>query len=280
MVASQWVPASFSLLAVLFWGTSDFVGGYAVRRAPVFIFTTIAHASAAALMVSLALFHHANLPSRNALQWSLAAGVFAGLALALFYRALAAGKMGLTTPVTAVLSAGIPAVVVMSRQGVPGLIPLTGFALAGIGIWLISRPENDSRPEGLWLAVLSGIGFAGYFLCIKQAGPGSVLWIAGSSRVCSLAVTGLIVAFGGKLPVIARSSVAWATFAGFIDVSGSAFFVRAAQTGRLDSVVVISSLYPAITVLLARILLKEHLSRWKAAGMLASLAAVPMIALQ
>ncbi len=71
-----------------------------------------------------------------------------------------------------------------------------------------------------------------------------------------------------------------AILTGCIDVSGSALFVRAMQTGRLDSVVVLSSLYPAVTVLLARFVVQEHLPRWKAVGMLAALAAVPMIALR
>jgi drug/metabolite transporter (DMT)-like permease len=66
-------------------------------------------------------------------------------------------------------------------------------------------------------------------------------------------------------------------FAGFCDVSASAFFIYASQRGRLDEAVVITSLYPAVTVLLARIFLKEHFSRWKFIGLLAALAAVPMI---
>jgi len=72
--------------------------------------------------------------------------------------------------------------------------------------------------------------------------------------------------------------VVWGVVTGFLDISGSAFFIRASQAGRLDTAVVISSLYPAITVLLARLVLKEHFSHWKLAGMLAALVAVPMIA--
>jgi drug/metabolite transporter (DMT)-like permease len=128
--------------------------------------------------------------------------------------------------------------------------------------------------------LLSGIGFAGYFLCIRQAGSGSPLWIAGLSRSCSFFLTGAIVVLAGKIPSISRPDIRMAIFTGCIDVSGSALFVRAMQTGRLDSVVVLSSLYPAVTVLLARFVLKEHLPRWKAVGMLAALAAVPMIALR
>jgi len=271
--------AGFSLAAALFWGTSDFVGGYAVRRANAYQFTTVAHVTGSLLMILLALWQHAALPSRQAVGWSLAAGSFAGLALAAFYNSLATGKMGLTAPVAAVLSAAIPAVVGMSTEGMPGPLPVMGFLLAAAGIWLISRPESGGRPEGLGMAVLAGLGFALYFLCTKRAGTGSALWIAGLSRACSFAVTSVVVVVGRQWQRISRSSLAWAVLAGSIDVSGSWLFVRGLQSGRLDSAVVLSSLYPAITVLLAWLLLREHFSRWRTLGMLATLAAVPMIAL-
>ncbi len=278
--SSQVVPTGFSLAAMLCWGTSDFTGGYAVRRAPAFLFTTITHASGASLMLSLALLNHAPFPNRTTLAWSLLSGALAGISLAVFYRALATSKMGITTPVVAVISAAIPAVVGMATEGAPGPLTIVGFALAGIGIWIITRPDDGARPEGLGLALVSGIGFAGYFLCIKQAGSGSSLWIAGLSRACSFVLTGAIVLLASKIPRISRPDIGLGVFAGCIDVTGSALFVRAMQTGRLDSVVVVSSLYPAVTVLLARFVLKEHLPPWKAFGVCAALVAVPMIALR
>lgn len=277
---SQIGPAGLSLGAGLFWGTSDFVGGYAVRRTNAFLFTMITHAAGTLLMVSLALLHHSAFPSRTTAAWAVAAGIIAGTALAVFYQALAVGRMGLTTPVAAVLSAAIPAVIGMITEGLPGFVPVAGFLLAGTGLWLISRPEDGIRPQGLGLALLAGVLFAGYFLCIKRAGEGSALWIAGISRACSFVVTAVIVFSGGKFRGITPKSIGLAAFAGCVDVSGSVLFVRAAQTGRLDTVVVLSSLYPAVTVVLAWLLLREHFSRWKAIGMVAAIAAVPMIALQ
>jgi drug/metabolite transporter (DMT)-like permease len=277
---SPFTAAGFSLGAASFWGVSDFTGGYAVRRVDAFLFATLTHASGTLLMVLLARLHGSPFPSASSLAWSLAAGALAGIALAVFYGALAAGKMGLTTPIAAVLSAGIPAAVGMMREGLPGDLPVLGFALAGAGIWLISRSEDGGRPTGLGLAVLAGLGFAGYFLCIKQAGAGSALWIAGLSRASSFVVTGIVVIVGGHSQKMLASSVALGLFAGCVDVCGSWLFVRAMQSGRLDSTVVLSSLYPAVTVLLAALLLKERFSRWKTLGMVATLLAVPMIALQ
>lgn len=274
------VPTGFSLGAIFSWGTSDFLGGYAARRANAFVLTTVAHASGLLLMIALAVTNHSAYPSRSEVAWALAAGLSGGAALAIFYRALAAGKMGLTAPVAAVLGAAIPTAFNIATDGPPGIVPSAGFILAGIGILLISRTEGNTQTDGIGLAVLAGIGFAGFFICIKQAGNGSALWVSAVSRLGSLVLTGVIVLLGRNAREITRSGVCFGVLAGCLDTGGSALFVRASQTGRLDTAVVLVSLYPAVTVLLARLLLKEHFTRWKALGMVAALLAVPMIAWQ
>jgi len=275
----QLVAAGYSLTAVLMWGLSDFLGGYAARRANAFVLTTVAHLSGLLLVTGIAAGQQAPWPSTHGVRWSIAAGLCGGAALAIFYRSLAAGKMGLTAPVAAVLGAGIPAVFGIATEGFPGAGPVAGFALAGIGIWLISRTEDSARPEGIGLAALAGVGFAGFYLCVKQAGDASALWVAASARAASLALTAGIVLLGRDRH-ISRQVVGWAMLAGILDTMGSVLFVHASQMGRLDSAVVLSSLYPAVTALLARLILKEHLTRWKTFGMLAALAAVPLIAVR
>ena len=272
------LSTTFSLGAVFSWGTSDFLGGYAARRSNAFLLTTVAHASGLVLMLVLAFGHHSAYPSHRATAWAVGAGLSGGAALAIFYRALATGKMGLTAPVAAVLGAAIPTGINLLSEGSPGILPVAGFILAGIGILLISRNEEDVPTDGIGLAVISGIGFAGFFLCTKQAGNASALWIAVFTRLGSLVLTGAIVLAMRQTRDISRAGVGFGVLAGCLDTGGSALFVRASQTGRLDTAVVLVSLYPAITVLLARFFLGEHFSRWKAVGMVAALLAVPMIA--
>jgi drug/metabolite transporter (DMT)-like permease len=249
------------------------------RRANAFLFTAIVHISGMVVMGTLALITHAPFPGNASLVWSLIAGAVGGTALALFYRSLASGNMGLVAPVAAVVGAAIPTIVTAFTEGFPGYRHALGFVVAGIGVWLISRAEGDTgRPEGLGMAVLAGIGFAGFYLCIHQAGDASALWAAACSRVGSLLVTGAIVLFGRYLRPVPAPVLGIAMVAGTLDITGSAVFIRAAQIGRLDDAVVLSSLYPAVTVLLARIFLNEHFSRARTIGMVAALAAVPMIA--
>jgi uncharacterized membrane protein len=278
-VAAQYIPAAYSLTAVALWGTSDFLGGVGARRANAFLFTAIVHLSGMVAIGALALITHAPFPATASLLWSLLAGSLGGLSLVFFYRALSRGNMGLVAPVAAVLSAAIPTLITAFAEGFPGTRHVLGFIIAGIGVWLISRNETGAgRPEGIGVAVLAGTGFAGFYLCIHQAGNGSALWVAACSRLASFVITAAIVLVGRRLHALPPPVLTIAMIVGILDISGSLAFIHASQIGRLDAAVVLSSLYPAITVLLARIFLHEHFSRARTVGMVAALAAVPMIA--
>jgi len=276
----QFVSAAYGVAAVVAWGTSDFLGGYATRRANAFLFTTFVNIGGLLLVGTLATASHATFPTSRGVAWVLAGGIAGGAALAVFYRALSSGRMGLTAPVAAVLGAAIPTLFSMVTEGLPGPIPILGFVVAATGLWLITRAEDGSTPEGIGLAVLAGIGFAGFYLCIHQAGEASAFWIASLTRAGGLIITALIVLLQRNFRDITPAGVRWGVLTGCIDSLGTMLFVRASQTGRLDEAVVISSLYPAVTLLLARIVLKEHFTRWRFVGLLAALAAVPMIAAQ
>jgi drug/metabolite transporter (DMT)-like permease len=309
---TQFAPAAYSVTAVLLWGVADFAGGYGSRRANAFTLTAFSHLCAFALMLTIAIAQHASFPSRASVLWALLAGSIGGFSLALFYRALAAGQMGLTAPIAGLMGAAIPALADIAMEGAPRRWTIAGFVLAIVAIWLITRPEqaqasgirrpasgldapgscpalesegrepqreNDASgyPKGVGMAALAGVGFAAFYLCIHQA-HGSAAWIAVFSRVGSLATTAATVAATRAPLALDPPRAALGMLAGFLDITASALFIFASQRGRLDEAVVITSLYPAVTVLLARLVLKEHFSRWKLVGLLAALAAVPLIA--
>jgi len=309
---TQFAPAAGSVGAFLFWGASDFAGGYGSRRANAFTLTAFSHICAFALMFGLALAHGGAFPSRSSILWALVAGSVGGFSLALFYRALASGQMGLIAPIAALMGAAIPALADIAMEGAPRRWTVVGFALAIVAIWLITRPEpapglrspasapeaaqadpeagsrkaeagcrkteaESRRPKGVALAALAGVGFAGFYLCIHQA-HGSATWLAAVSRIGSFTATALAVIATRAPLTLDRPRAALGMLAGVLDISASALFIFANQRGRLDEAVVITSLYPAVTVLLARLVLKEHFSRWRFVGLLAALAAVPLIA--
>lgn len=275
----QFVPTAFGLAAVLSWGSSDFLGGFGSRRANAYFLTAISHLGGFALALTLALETHAEFPPRASVGWALLAGACGGSALSLFYGALASGKMGLTAAVAAVVGAAIPAAVGIVVDGLPGMLALLGFALAAVGIWLIAKPdEGGLTAKGFATAVVCGVGFAGFYLFIKQAGDVSALWGAACSRFAAFVVVGVIVVAGRHFQAMDAARAGIGVAAGMLDVTGTMCFIRATQTGRLDSAVMLTSLYPAITVILARVFLREHFTSWKLVGMAAALAAVPLIA--
>jgi len=312
LTLTRFAPAASSVAAVFCWGTSDFAGGLGSRRANAFTLTAFSGVCALALMIATALSLQSEFPSRASVQWALLAGGIGGFSLALFYRALAAGQMGLTAPISALLAAAIPALADVAIEGAPRRWTLAGFMLAIVAIWLITRPEpapasgfrqsapglngretsrkreaesreevepeaESCRPKGVGLAAVAGVGFAAFYLCIHQA-RGSAPWLAVFSRVGSLTTTAAAVAVTRAPLALDRPRIALGALAGFLDIIASALFIFASQRGRLDEAVVITSLYPAVTVVLARVILKEHLSGWRFVGLLAALAAVPLIA--
>ncbi len=230
------------------------------------------------MVITLAFLSHDPFPSLRSTIWVLVGGICGGAALAVFYFALASGKMGLTAPVSAVLSAAIPTFFSIFTDGWPGRLRIAGFFVAAAGLWLITRSEDGRTPEGIGLAVLAGIGFSAFYLGVREAGPAPALWVATLTRVGGLLATGTVALSQRRFHEITSSGVRLAAITGCIDSLGTILFVHASQAGRLDEAVVISSLYPAVTVVLAHLVLKEHFTRWRLAGLLAALAAVPMIA--
>src|SRR5580704_2371052 len=195
---SQLPPAAYSVAAVFIWGAADFAGGYGSRRANAFVLTAFSHACAFALMGSIALGQHGTFPDRASIAWAIAAGAVGGFSLAIFYRALASGHMGLAAPIGALLGAAIPTLVDIALEGAPSRWSILGFALAILAIWLIARPEaqgeNDEsgHPKGVAAAAMAGVGFAGFYLCIHQA-TGSPTWVAAISRIGSFVATSIAI---------------------------------------------------------------------------------------
>lgn len=279
MTSGTLTGAGLSLGTAAVWGAGDFAGGIATKRANVFRVVAGAHACGLLLMLLLVWITAEPFPPRSTLLWGAMAGITGAIGVAALYQALAVGRMGIVAPVASVITGVLPVLAGIYIEGMPDPIQLAGFALALVSIWLIARPDGKiDTHRGLGLAVLAGIMFGLFFIACKQAGHHAVFWPLVAARTASTLLMLLIVAFsvGDKRPL--RPALVAILFSGILDTSANALFIAATQRGRLDVTSVLSSLYPASTVILARIFLKERMSATQNAGIVGALISVALIA--
>jgi drug/metabolite transporter (DMT)-like permease len=269
---------AFALSASISWGAGDFSGGLATRRAQVLSVVFSAYAIGLCMLIVLALIWSEPFPTALDLVWGVVAGLAGALGLVAFYQALSVGRMGIVAPIAAMLSAALPVLFGALIEGLPGPLKSVGFVLAFIAVGLISGlGVVKGRPKGLGLALLAGLGFGSFFILISRVSHGAIFWPLAAARLSSLLFL-LSVILIRRQKVLPKKSVWPIVFlAGALDVAGNVFFVLATHTGRLDVAAMLSSLYPAVTVLLATTILKERVTRLQTIGIVVALVAIPLI---
>ncbi|MDQ3249237.1 MAG: EamA family transporter [Chloroflexota bacterium] len=278
-MSGQLSAVLFGLLSALIWGGGDFCGGLATRRASVIQVLLIAESSGLLMLIGLALAWGEPWLSPAAIGWSMAAGSAGLLGLSALYRGLAVGRAGLVAPVSAVLAAALPALFSGVTAGWPDHLHLLGFALALLAIWLVAQSGGATgASQGLGLALVAGCGFGSFFILINKAGADSTFWPLVVARATTLPPLLTLFFYYRMAWPTSRPLYSLATLSGFLDAGGNAFFVLAAQAGRLDVAAMLSSLYPASTVILASLLLGERTTWVQRSGIVVALAAIALIA--
>lgn len=271
-----------SLFAALFYGAADFCGGLAARRTPVLAVAVLSQAAGFVVLLALLPFLPGNATQADYL-WGALAGVCGGVGLALLYHALAIGKMGVVSPITAVLAAALPLGVGIARGEHLSAVQLAGIGLALTAIVLISfsREADGSREistAGVKEAIASGLVIGGFYLFISYSHPAAGMHGLLSARIASTLFLALA-ALGTRTSLIPRSGTfGLIVLGGAIDITANALYVLATFNGYLSIAAVLTSLYPAGTVFLARVALKERLSPVQNGGVALALLAVTMIA--
>lgn len=284
MIPTTVASVLFGLVAAITWGTGDFSGGFATRRAPVTVVLLCSQLLGITLVTAIALLSRERLPSLVDVAWSAAAGIAGLVGLASLYRAMSIGQMGTVAPVSGVVSAALPVIAGALTQGLPVPLVLLGFIFALAGVWFISRTGSSETPRAgratsILLALLSGAGFGGFLILIAQAQHGAVFWPLAAARGASLLVIVIWSLFKRSIQLPPRNALIPIIAAGAMDAGGNLFFLLSAQAGRLDIAGVLSSLYPATTVILALTVLRERLVRSQVAGIVLALIAIPLISL-
>jgi uncharacterized membrane protein len=280
------MAALLALVSAVGYGISDFSGGLASRRAPAIAIVLVSNS----LTLVIALFAVALLPGSayhlGDVTWGVAAGTVGVVGVVLLYRGLAIGPMSVVAPLTAVLSAIVPVVVGVIRGERPGALALGGVALALPAMVLVGR-ESDARVgasvsrAALLSALAAGVSFGGFYVLLAQTGSDGGAWPLVGQRAASVAILLVLTAVAVRrgTPALPRGrGLALAVTAGITDFVANLAYVLATHRGLLALVAVLSSLYPATTVLLARAILGERLARGQLGGLLLAVAAVALIA--
>jgi drug/metabolite transporter (DMT)-like permease len=211
--------------------------------------------------------------------WAGAAGLCGSLGIAALYAGLASGRAALVVPTSGVIGAGIPVAFAAVIAGVLPIAQQLGLLTALVGIFLVSFGEDSrsaTRPSGLAFGVLAGIGFGAFFIFLGQIPAGQVfapLTVAGGASFTAACALLLIARTGFPSPARAPSAL----LAGALDATGAVCYVLALRWIRLDVAAVLSSLYPAITVLLFRVVARESVSRTQWVGLAICVVAIALI---
>ncbi|MCI0411403.1 DMT family transporter [bacterium] len=267
------------LMSAIVWGAGDFCGGLASRRAPLLTVLIVAEFTGFCLLVASAFLVNETFPASPAVAYSVAAGLSGTIGLGCLYRGLAIGRASIVAPVSAVIGAAIPALFTAHMQGLPGELKLAGFALALAAIVLASQSSHEAKTQNaLPFGLLAGLGFGGFFVLMDQAsGPHSTFLPLAIARSFPIPIMLVICLVRNRTMLPTLPAVPLVVLTGILDAAGTVFFLLSSTFGRLDVATILSSLYPASTVILSRLILREQISLLQKLGVVLALTAIVLI---
>jgi drug/metabolite transporter (DMT)-like permease len=223
--------------------------------------------------------------SREAVLWGGLCGISQAFGIWWFYAALGAGPISVVSPLTAILVAAIPVGVGLALGERPGALAAIGVVLALVAVVLVSREATDEdvtshkfTKKVAWMTVGSGVAFGLNFVLIAQAPAEARLWPLVFARLAASVMVLVVAAITGNLAPPSGTPLRLAMLAAVLDVAANIAMLLALHASLLSLAGVLMSLYPAATVLLAIVVLRERVTRWQAVGMVLALASVAMIA--
>ena len=269
-------PLLYAGLAALTYGASDFYGGMATRRVDatrVVLWSQIVGLGLG--LVAAPVFGGAM--GWVDIAWAGAAGMAGALGLVSLYSGLSRGRAAVVAPMSGVLSGVVPAVVGFGLGERPSAVTLTGFGLAAVAVWLVSGGRLE-KASGFALGVLAGLGFGLFFVLLSPIPETAGLWPLIPARAASVAVLLLLSLRRRSRTSVDRSTVRLVGAVGVGDMLANVFILLALQRGPLGEGAVVSSLYPAVTVVLSALILKEAVRRSQWVGLGLAVLAMGLIA--
>ena len=275
------LAVALAISGALAYGFSDFLGGLLSRRGA--LWPTALTACTGALLGTLVLaVTVTGTPAGSDFGWALAAGLGSGAGTAFLYRGMAAGRMGVVAPISAVGAAAIPVLAGVAGGERPGILVWLGIAAAFPAIWLVAREESTlpaASSSGALDGAAAGIGFGVLFAALGQVPTSSGYWplaLTQAVSVVGVAVAALAIRAD---PWPRRAADCGGLVSGLLAALAVWCFLLATDHGLLTVSAVLVSLYPASTVLLAVLVLRERIHRSQALGLALCAATVVCVAL-
>jgi drug/metabolite transporter (DMT)-like permease len=277
------VFAVLALVSAACYGAADFLGGLTSKRASTLAIVVVSQLAGLLLLVIAFPFLPASSPRTMDYVWGAVAGLTGGAGVALLYRALAIGVMAVVAPTTAVCAVVIPVLVAVGLGERPGIMTIGGILLAIVAIALVSQSEHPepvqsethrSGASAFTLALLSGVAIGLFYVALARTTSEAGLWPLVVARAVSVSLF-TIMAVATSQPLRFPLSILGIVVAGgSLDMVANLLYMIATRSGPLSVVVTLASLYPASTVLLARVVLHERLSRRQWIGIVCAMIAV------
>ena len=272
----------YGILSAATWGAGDFIGGLASKRTSPYRVLFLAELAGLIPFTVLALVLREPMPPLSDMLVGAGSSLLGLMGLLFLYRALASGQMTIAAPVSALFAALLPVIFGLITLGLPSTTTLIGFVFAFAAIWLVSQADMMNwrvSLRELRLPLFSGLFFGLYFLTLHRATLNAFFWPLAAARFAGFIALGLY-ALVTRQPGLPPRAIWGASIVnGQLDIGGNAFYVLAAQSGRLDVAAVLSALYPASTILLAWAILKERLTWLQTLGVLLAFIAIILFTL-
>ena len=276
-----------AILSAVAYGSADFLGGLASRRSNPLRVVAVSQLYGLILIAAALPFFPPDAYSTADFLWGAAAGISGGVGLVSLYRGLSQARMGVVAPIAAGVGAIMPGLFGLLSGDRPSVVASAGAVVALVAIFVVGWPAGSTGrnttldtigTQGLPEAITAGVGFGAFFIFLSKAAAASGVWPLLGARLGSLALLWLLLtALPGTVSVRAETN-GLVLGAGLVDVTANALFLYAARGGLLTLVAVLTSLYPAATVILARVVLRERLSRTQIGGVVLTLVGMGLIA--
>ena len=272
---------ALAVLSSITYGAADFLGGLATKRSSIIAVVVFSQLSGLILVLVALPFLPPSSPSAIDFAWGAASGLAGGIGVALLYRGLAIGVMSVVAPVTAVCAVMIPLAVGVAFGERPTSTAVIGVALAIVAIILVSQSDHVEQgraaTSGVMLAIGSGIAIGIFLVFLQRTGPSAGLWPLVTARGVSIVLFTIIGMLSREKLIPERQSMLIVIGGGALDMLANILYLLAVRQGLLSIVATLTSLYPASTIVLARIVLGERLRLLQQAGVVCAAAAIVLI---